>query len=68
LIISAKSNVPTVSLQSWLTQSLAHLGRDVADLVDGYLAARGAKYRRSDDVGRVIFDVEPSNNRPDLEM
>jgi hypothetical protein len=60
--------VPTVSLQSWLTQSFAHLGRDVTDLVDGYLAARGAKYRRSDGVGRVIFDVEPSNNRPDLEM
>src|SRR5260221_1714939 len=51
-------------LREELPQSLADLDRDVADLVDGYLAARGVKYRRSDVAGRVIFDVEPGNKLP----
>jgi Helicase conserved C-terminal domain len=51
-------------LREELPQSLADLDRDVADLVDGYLAARGAKYRRSEEAGRVIFDVEPGNKLP----
>jgi superfamily II DNA or RNA helicase len=51
-------------LREELPQSLADLDRDVADLVDGYLAARGAKYRRSDDADRVIFDVESGAKLP----
>jgi hypothetical protein len=51
-------------LREELPQSLADLDRDVADLVDGYLVARGAKYRRSDDADRVIFDVESGAKLP----
>jgi hypothetical protein len=42
-----------------LPDSLADFDRDLADLVDGYLAARGVTYRRSDVAGRVVFDVAP---------
>lgn len=44
-------------LREDLPESLADLDRDVAELVDGYLTARAVKYRRSDEAGRVVFDV-----------
>jgi superfamily II DNA or RNA helicase len=44
-------------LREDLPRSLADLDRDIADLVDGYLTARAVAYRRSDESGRVVFDV-----------
>ena len=44
-------------LREELPHGLAELDRDVADLVDGYLASRGVKYRRSEKAGRVVFEV-----------
>jgi hypothetical protein len=35
------------------------LDLDLADLVDGYLASRAADYQRSDQAGRVVFDITP---------
>jgi hypothetical protein len=46
-------------LREDLPASLADLDRDVAELVDGYLSARAVKYRRSDEAGRVVFDIAP---------
>jgi hypothetical protein len=40
-----------------LPAALAQLDRDVADLVDGHLAASGIEYRRSEDGKRVVFEV-----------
>jgi superfamily II DNA or RNA helicase len=51
-------------LRDDLPQSLADLDRDLADLVDGYLTARGVNYRRLDEAGRVVFDVEPEAQLP----
>jgi len=51
-------------LREDLTKSLADLDRDLADLVDGYLIARGVKYRRSDEPGRSVFDIEPGGALP----
>jgi hypothetical protein len=51
-------------LREDLPKSLADLDRDLADLVDGYLTARGVKYRRSDEAGRVVFDVDPGAALP----
>jgi adenine-specific DNA-methyltransferase len=51
-------------LREDLPKSLAELDRDLADLVDGYLTARGVKYRRFDEAGRVVFDVEPGAELP----
>jgi len=51
-------------LREDLPKSLADLDRDLADLVDGYLTAQGVKYRRSDEAGRVAFDVEPGAALP----
>jgi superfamily II DNA or RNA helicase len=51
-------------LRQELPQSLADLDRDLADLVDGYLAARGVNYQRSDEAGRVVFDVEAGAQLP----
>lgn len=45
------------SLREELPHGLADLDRDVADLVDGYLASRGVKYRRFKKAGRVAFEV-----------
>jgi hypothetical protein len=36
------------------------LDRDLADLVDGYLTSRAADYQRSDQAGRVVFDIAPA--------
>ncbi len=51
-------------LREDLPDGLADLDRDLADLVDGYLAARGVEYRRSDEAGRVVFDVAPDAALP----
>src|SRR6187549_187232 len=44
-------------LRDELPGALAQLDRDLADLVNGYLTTRGAEYRRSNEGGRVVFDV-----------
>src|SRR5437763_2660994 len=51
-------------LKEDLPDSLADLDRDIADLVDGYLAAGAVVYRRSDEAGRVVFDVTPGAALP----
>jgi hypothetical protein len=33
------------------------LDQDLADLVDGYLASRAVDHKRSDEAGRVVFDI-----------
>jgi adenine-specific DNA-methyltransferase len=45
-------------LRDDLPAGLADLDRDLAALVDSYLAARQAPYRRSDQPGRVVFEME----------
>ena len=44
-------------LREDLPNGLADLDRDLANLVDGFLTARGIAYRRFDEGGRVIFDI-----------
>jgi adenine-specific DNA-methyltransferase len=44
-------------LREDLPASLAELDRDIADLVDGYFTARKVAYHRSDEAGRIVFDV-----------
>jgi len=51
-------------LREDLPDSLADLDRDLADLVDGYLHARAVKHRRSDEAGRVVFEVVPGAALP----
>src|SRR5208282_1766430 len=51
-------------LREDLPRSLADLDRDIADLVDGYLAARAVKYRRFDEAGRVVFKLAPGSSLP----
>jgi adenine-specific DNA-methyltransferase len=51
-------------LHEELPGSLAGLDKDVAELVDGYLKARAVKYRRSDEAGRVLFDIAPDADLP----
>lgn len=46
-------------LREDLPRSLGDLDKDIADLVDGYLTARAVAYRRSDEAGRVVFDLAP---------
>jgi adenine-specific DNA-methyltransferase len=46
-------------LREDLPDSLADFDRDLADLVDGYLTTRAVAYRRSDEAGRVVFDLAP---------
>ncbi|HKI03439.1 MAG TPA: SNF2-related protein [Thermoanaerobaculia bacterium] len=45
------------SLRQEMPAALAQLDRDLAGLVNGYLSARGVEYRRSDEAGRVVFDL-----------
>ena len=52
------------SLREDLPHGLADLDRDLANLVEGYLAARGVAYRRSESAGRVVFDVAPDATLP----
>ena len=51
-------------LREDLPESLAALDRDLANLVDGYLTALGVKYRRSDEPGRSVFNIEPEAELP----
>ena len=44
-------------LREELPQGLVQLDRDIADLVDGYLRSKGIGYERSEQAGRVVFDV-----------
>ena len=46
-------------LRDELPEGLVQLDRDLADLVEGYLASRDVNYQRSDEAGRVIFDIAP---------
>ncbi len=46
-------------LREDLPEGLVQLDRDLADLVEGYLASRDVNYQRSDEGGRVIFDIAP---------
>jgi len=47
-------------LREELPEGLAQLDRDLADLVEGYLASRSADHRRRDEHGRVVFEIAPS--------
>jgi hypothetical protein len=47
-------------LQDELPPTLAQLDRDVAEIVDGYLADRGRTYTRSEGDGRIHFDLARS--------
>ena len=51
-------------LREALPDSLADLDRDIAVLVDEYLAGRAVAYRRSNETGRVVFDVAPGSALP----
>ena len=42
-----------------LPVALAQLDRDIADLVEGYLAGSGVEYRRSEEGQRVVFETSP---------
>jgi hypothetical protein len=50
-------------LREDLPRSLADLDRDIADLVNGYLAAH-VEYRRFDEAGRVVFELAPGSVLP----
>ncbi len=47
-------------LREELPEGLVQLDRDLANLVEGYLASRDVDYQRSDVDGRVVFDIAPS--------
>jgi hypothetical protein len=49
------------NLREEMPAALAQLDRDLAELVNGYLSARGAEYRRSEAAGRVVFDIAPGS-------
>jgi hypothetical protein len=51
-------------LREDLSDSLADLDRDLADLVDGYLKASAVGFRRSSAAGRVVFDIVPGAPLP----
>jgi hypothetical protein len=51
-------------LREDLPGSLADFDRDLADLVDGYLTTCAVTYQRSDEAGRVVFDVAPGAALP----
>lgn len=44
-------------LRDELPAGLKQLDRDLSDLVEGYLASRPTAYQRSDEAGRVVFDL-----------
>ena len=52
------------NLREDLPHGLADLDRDLANLVEGYLAARSVAYGRSESAGRVVFDVAPGATLP----
>jgi superfamily II DNA or RNA helicase len=45
------------SLREELPQGLADLDRDIANLVESYLATRSVAYERSEKAGQVLFDL-----------
>jgi superfamily II DNA or RNA helicase len=51
-------------LRADLPDALAQLDRDLAELVHGYLAGRGAEYSRSDAGGRALFDLASARGLP----
>jgi hypothetical protein len=51
-------------LREDLSGSLADLDRDLADLVDGYLKTRAVKFQRSNEAGRVVFDIASGAELP----
>src|SRR5712691_11166308 len=44
-----------------LPEGLVQLDRDLADLVEGYLASRAIAHKRFDKAGRVVFEIAPGN-------
>src|SRR5713101_2710833 len=44
-------------LREELPEGLGQLDHNLADLVDGYLASRAVDHQRSDEAGRVVFDI-----------
>jgi adenine-specific DNA-methyltransferase len=53
-------------LREDLPDSLADFDRDLAELVDGYLTTCAVTYRRSDEAGRVVFDLAPGAPFPEI--
>jgi adenine-specific DNA-methyltransferase len=51
-------------LREDLSDSLAELDRDVAGIVEAYLNARAVQYQRSNEGGRVVFDIAPGAALP----
>src|SRR4051812_5954658 len=51
-------------LRGELPQGLVQLDRDIAALVDGYLRSKGIRYERSEQAGRVVFDVAAGAEMP----
>lgn len=49
-------------LRADLPSALARLDQDVAELVNGYLDARGIRYQRYDGDGRIRFEIEPQGH------
>ncbi len=52
------------NLRQELPAALAQFDRDVADLVEGYLAASGTAYRRSGDGPRAVFEILSEEGLP----
>jgi hypothetical protein len=50
-------------LRDELPAALAELDRDLADLVEGYLAARGVAHERTEEAGRVVFALAGEERR-----
>jgi len=46
-------------LRDALPEGLVQLDRDIADLVDSYLSSCRVTYRRSENGGRAVFDLDP---------
>jgi hypothetical protein len=44
-----------------LPEGLVQLDRDLADLVEGYLASRAIAHKRFDKAGRVVFEIAPGS-------
>lgn len=51
-------------LREELPSGLAQLDRDIGDLVDGYLTNSAFTFRRSDEAGRIRFEVAANGNLP----
>ena len=48
-------------LREDLPEGLVQLDRDLADLVEGYLASRAIAHKRFDKAGRVVFEIAPGS-------